>query len=167
MSLDWGPNTVFFAARWWARQISPGLAAEGCFGPEKVLRVRYEDLLAAPESELKKICRFSGIAYTDAMHTASGFRLPAYTAAQHGRLETGRLDQDRAHGWRQALTPEQIALFEYATGDLLTYLGYRLENAWPAAPRPAALAAAGVGEALQWTKNRVRRLLRKRRHLRP
>ncbi len=166
MPLDWGPNTVFFAARWWARQLAQGLAAEQYFGPEKVRRIRYEDLVAAPEAEMKAICRFVGIEYVPAMRTASGFRLPSYTADQHRRLRAGRIDPERANGWRNTLRSNQIELFEYITGDLLTYLGYRLDNPWPSAPAPAAIVAAWVEEAFRWTTNRVRRWVRKRRLLR-
>jgi hypothetical protein len=164
--LDWGPSTIFFAARWWARQLSPGLAAEQYFGPKRVLRVRYEDLLAAPEAELKKICRFAGIEYVDAMCSASGFRIPRYTASQHSRLDSGKIKKSRACRWRKVLAPKQVAVFEYATGDLLAYLGYRLEQDWPARPPSASLIAEGVRESVLWMRNRVRRRKRKRRHLR-
>lgn len=164
---DWGPNTVFFAAKWWMQQLSLGLAAEQFFGPKKVMRVRFEDLVSSPKTELKRICRFAGLEYIDALCNANGFRVPRYTAVQHQRLLAGGVNKNRAYDWKYALTKKQITLFEFVTGDLLPILGYALENPWPAAPSPFVLAMTGAWEALFWLRNRVRRFLRKRRFLRP
>ena len=166
LPLDWGPNTAFFAAEWWSRCLSPGLAAEKRFGPEKLLRVRYEDLAASPRAVLKRICRFADIDYVERMEEASTFRVPAYTAAHHHRLFSGRIDRRRVRAWRSLLTPRQIERFEYGAGDLLDYLGYEPDHRWPAAPSVSERAAIAGREALLQIANRLRRSMRKRRHLR-
>lgn len=165
LPLDWGPNTVYFAAKWWMQKLAPGLAAEHFFGPARVIRVRYEDLLADPESELKRICRFAGIQYSDKMAGVSGFQVPQYTAGQHSRLLSGEIDKGRAGSWRQALTQKQITLFEHAAGDLLSFLGYDLIDRWPAIPSNTLLAREGTTEILCRLKNYRRKFIRKRRSL--
>jgi hypothetical protein len=166
MPLDWGPNTAYFAARWWARNLAHGLAAESFFGPEKVLRVRYEDILIEPSAELKRICRFAGVEYDEKMPSATGFQVPLYTTEQHRWLLTGKVAKGRAAGWRQVLTEKQVALFEASAGDLLTFLGYDRRYRWPARPSNALLAKEGAVDLLYRLMNYLRKFRRKRRFVR-
>jgi hypothetical protein len=122
LPLDWGPNTTIKSVHWWIEKLAFGLAAEARW-PERVTRVRYEDLLRDPEAELRRICAFAGIAYDPAVLEATGFRVPAYTAGQH-QLVGSRIDSGRAEAWRQKLRPRQIEGFEAVARDVLTYLGY-------------------------------------------
>jgi hypothetical protein len=125
MKLDWGPNTVNNAAHWWIEKVANGLAVESFFGEDRVLRVRYEDLIRKPEFELRKISDFIEIDYEKDMINASGFRLPDYTAKQHS-LVGGGLDLGRLRAWENELTPRQIEIFEDLAGNMLECLGYHL-----------------------------------------
>ena len=44
MRLDWGPNTINNAARYWVEKVAYGLASEMYWGSHRVKRVIYEDL---------------------------------------------------------------------------------------------------------------------------
>ncbi|MEZ5166327.1 MAG: sulfotransferase [Acidimicrobiales bacterium] len=44
---DFGPSTLQQSARLWKQRVASGLALE-CLHPDRVTRVRYEDLLRAP-----------------------------------------------------------------------------------------------------------------------
>ena len=60
LPLDWGPNNTLHAAEYWLAHTAPGLAAESELGAERVLRVKYEDLVSQPESALQRIASFAG-----------------------------------------------------------------------------------------------------------
>lgn len=125
LPLDWGPNSIIKAARWWMRMTSFGLAVEKTLGPELVMRVKYEDLVLQPEATMRAISQFSGIDYQPAMLQATGFNLPSYTTHQH-QLVGNKPDTAVVTRWEQKLTTRQIEIFEHQTRDFLTYLGYPL-----------------------------------------
>lgn len=125
MALDWGPNSIIKASRWWMRMVSFGLAAESALGPERVQRVKYEELVTNPEGVLRPLCDFLAITYQPEMTQAAGFTPPRYTTNQH-TLVGQQPDTRLTSRWQQKLTPRQIELFENQTRDYLTYLGYPL-----------------------------------------
>jgi hypothetical protein len=124
LPLDWGPNTVDEAARWWMEHVAFGLAAESWGGARRVLRVRYEALVVRPETVLAELAAFLEIDYQSAMVEARGFRVPEYTAQQHS-LVGQRPDASRVNGWEKSLTPRQVEIFESITGGMLEYLNYQ------------------------------------------
>jgi hypothetical protein len=123
LPLDWGPNSVIKAARWWMRMVSFGLAAESVLSPEQIIRVRYEDLVLHPEETLQTLCQFLGIDYLPQMLDATGFRPPRYTNQQHTLI--GRSANSAAiNRWQERLSPRDIEIFENLTRDFLVNLGY-------------------------------------------
>lgn len=125
MKLDWGPNTINVAASWWTQAVAHGLAAESCFGAERVKQVRYETLIVKPEETLQDICAFLQIEYQPEMVDGTGFKVPAFSSQGH-TLVGRKLEADRATAWQQELTPRQIEIFESLAGNLLRCLGYDL-----------------------------------------
>jgi hypothetical protein len=125
LPLDWGPNTALVAGRWWVDRVRSGLASEAIWGPERVLRSRYEDLLSDPQGELERVCAFLGLDYDPAMLRGDGFRPPRYSEAQH-ELVGAPPDPKRAEAWRTALADRAVADVEVAAGPLLEDLGYPL-----------------------------------------
>lgn len=125
MPLDWGPNTIIKAARWWIRMTSFGLAAETLLGPERIMRVKYEDLVLTPQPTLQRLCDFLGMEYQPEMTKATGFNPPRYTNRQHTLIGT-EPDPRLATRWEMRLSLRQIEVFENLTRDFLSYLGYPL-----------------------------------------
>ena len=122
LPIDWGPNTTRDATRWWIERLAFGLAAEHKW-PERVLRVRYEDLIRDPVAELGHICRFTGLTYDPSMLETTGYRpLPDFDTAN--ALIGSGIKTARADAWRTSLSPLQIEGFEAIARDLLCYLGY-------------------------------------------
>jgi hypothetical protein len=136
MGLDWGPNTVVTAAKWWVDYVTRGLAAESVYGPERVKRVVYEDLVSEPEGTLREVCDFLGIDYLPEMVDGRGFDVPRFTAAQHA-LVGQRPNIDRLQAWRRALRPRDVEIFESIAVDVLAGLGYEPVYGWRAR-RPTA-----------------------------
>jgi hypothetical protein len=125
MPLDWGPNIITKAAHWWLERVSFGMAAESCYSG-KVLRVGYEDLVSDTAGTMKRVCSFLGIDYDSQMEKADGFIVPPYIARQHS-LVGKPPDKSRLDAWKRQLTPRQVEIFEYYSGDMLSYLGYEYQ----------------------------------------
>ena len=133
LPLDWGPNSCRSAAMWWSRSVGAGALAEVAYGPGTILTVRFEDLVREPDSTLSAICQFSGIEYTSQVRSGGAFVIPKYTKGQHERVNKD-LDPSRLDAWREKLSKRDVEIFEYYSGDLLSYLGYRLETSFSPAP---------------------------------
>jgi hypothetical protein len=162
MPLDWGPNNPIAAAQWWTKYLAHGLALEAAF-PERVLRVRYERLVAEPEPALREICAFAGVDFDPAMSRGGGLRLSASTADQHALV--GKAPSPaRIDAWRAQLTPRQIELFEVEAGQLLPILGY--VPVYGDSPRPASPLATLVLDTAHRVRNLTINRLRKKRRRR-
>jgi hypothetical protein len=161
MPLDWGPNTAIKAARWWLDAVAYGLALETLLGEGQIVRVRYEDLVRAPEETLRRLCGYLGIDYQPHMVQADGFRPPRYTVRQHALIGKGP-HAGQATRWETRLTPRQVEIFESLTHDFLNCLGYPLRYGVKA--RPPSLAERGIAEAKELVQgqivNRIRWLVR-------
>jgi hypothetical protein len=160
MPLDWGPNEIDSAARRWAKRLAYGLAAESRW-PEKVIRVRYEDLVQDPPTVLQHLCEALSINYDPAMCRATGFQVPKYTAQQHALI--GRApDPARVHAWEKQLTSRQIEIFESITSELLESLGY-VPKFGPHARKMSRLESLTVGIRELYKKEFVNRRRKRRR----
>jgi hypothetical protein len=126
LPLDWGPNTIDGVAQWWTESVAYGLAAESWGGDQRIMRVRYEDVVLDFESTVKTLCSYLGLKYQPAMLKADGFKVPGYTTRQHSLV--GCVPQpSRVNAWEQSLTERQVEIFEAIAGELLRYLGYELK----------------------------------------
>jgi hypothetical protein len=164
MPLDWGPNSIVAAARWWVSSVSYGLAAESNLG-ERILRISYESLVRQPVSTCKRLVEFIGIEYDKAMAEGSGFMVPSYTARQHAYVGSAPR-VSRIDAWKQALSPRQVEIFESETGDFLRYLGYPLD--YRGLPRRTTVAEKARSTLVELvvgnTLKRMQHLRRQRRH---
>ena len=125
MSLDWGANTIDRAARSWSKRLSQNLNIESILGNERIIRVRFEDLVQNPEATLIRISQFLDIDYEPLMLQGSGFRVPSYTSKQHALVGKAP-DPSEADAWEKALRPRQVEIFENIAGEILSSLGYPL-----------------------------------------
>jgi hypothetical protein len=126
LDADFGSKTLGQAAIYWDRFVRAGRAVGARLGPDRYLEVRYEDLVAEPESVLSEVCAFVGIPYDAGMlryHERADRLVPSLSHNEHHRNlykppTTGLRD------WRRDLEPRDIAVFEALAGDLLDELGY-------------------------------------------
>ncbi len=164
LPLDWGPNDIIRAARWWTTEVALGLAMEATH-PDRVMRVRYEDLTTDPETLLRAAAGFTGLAYDPRMLKADGFVLPGYTQGQH-QLVGSAFDAGRNDGWKSALGPRQVEMFEATAGDLMDLLGYeRQHRGYPRSPSAADRLKATALTTWRMAANRRRYSQRIRRSL--
>ena len=146
------PNAKKHARRWRKRVRTAQRAGEKL--PGRYMELRYEDLIADPEPELRRICEFVGLDFDPAMlayHERAGERLgeidrdleagtenaedrerPLFRAED--RLDFHKLTKepprlDRVTKWKHEMPPEDIAEFERVAGVLLDELGYEVGEA--------------------------------------
>lgn len=122
--LDWGPNEIYSAAHTWQARIGYGYVAAAALGPERLLQLRYEDVVERTEPTMRVVARFLGVEFVPEMLSTTGLRLPRFTRYQH-RLIGEPPRSDRMEGWRKTLSRREIEIFESVVGDLLPLLGYR------------------------------------------
>lgn len=130
------------AARLWRGRILEARAQAARLEPGRYLELRFEDLIAAPEHELKRVCAFLELPFEPGMldyHQRAASRLGELGDRRdsEGRVAVPRARRLSIHAntarppdpaqsgkWRTGLTPAEVALFEREAGDLLTALGY-------------------------------------------
>jgi Sulfotransferase family len=105
---------------WWVRQIGDIL------GPSRYCEVKYEDLVAAPERELRRLCRFLDLEFAPEMlayHTNIDQSIPS-----EKRHIWPLIDQpprkENADKWRDQMSRGTRICFEKRAGSLLRELGY-------------------------------------------
>lgn len=103
---------------------------------ERVLAVRYEDLVRLPEETMRRVCDHVGVPFSADVVDDRPFRYAGADGTEkpetvvgedHHRYRAWQVNQPRFDGsgrWRQSLTPEQQALCHRIAGPLLADLGY-------------------------------------------
>ena len=125
-----GEKHVYHIARQWKSDQEKSLEVEQNIPTDRVINVKYRDLITDPESVLKKICYFLNVPFNQNMLD--------YFHAQES-LETARsgkmwqnLSQPIMAGnynkFLKELTPEEIRIFEKVAGDTLEKLGYTVTS---------------------------------------
>lgn len=151
-----GPAEVGRYARTWARAMRRHLAYERTLGPTRYLALRYEDLAAEPERELRRVCDFLGEAFDPAMldyprRRDRGYvdRERAWKALADTPVSTARIGR-----FRDGLTPREIRLCERSAGRMMGVMGY------DRAPGVRDRLSWRVGDAGQWALWRTMRWAR-------
>ena len=127
-------------------------------GHERVMLVRYEDLVTQPEATLGAVCAFVGLRYEPAMlrfhedprhwfgqtelQPADGVGEESHRVRRNWQVHQPLFDGRGV--WHTALTPADLTLFDRAAAGLMHELGY-YPDAWPrpAGRRPAEPEPAG------------------------
>ena len=121
-----GEKHVYHIARQWKADQEKSLEVEQKVPSDRFIKVRYRDLITAPESILKTICSFLNVTYSqnmlDYFHAEESIN-----AARSGRMWQN-LSQPIIKGnynkYLKELSPEEIEIFEIVAGDTLEKLGY-------------------------------------------
>jgi len=130
-----GPKHAYHLAGRWVQYLSAAEEAESALGVGAFLSVRYEDLVAEPETELRRICVFLKEDYSPAMlafHRGD----TAYPTDQRNMDNLRRpLLAGNTEKWRRQMTARDLRIFEALAGGQLDRYGY------PRAMREPRLAA--------------------------
>jgi hypothetical protein len=121
-----------FAAQW-RREVAGARRFGRVRAAGRYLELRYEDLVATPESELRAVCAFLGLELDSAMlgyhRDGEARQLP-----DHVRLAES---PSARRSWREEMAPRDAECFEAVAGKLLEELGYQRAH-----PRPSWRARA-------------------------
>lgn len=123
-----GEKHIYHIAKQWKAEQEASMQLAEKIGQNRVLKVRYEDLLHNPEFELQKICRFIGTEYNsiamDYYHSEESHKT-AHSGVMWENVEKPVIS-DNFNKFKKELTPAEIILFEQIAGDTLEKLGYPL-----------------------------------------
>jgi hypothetical protein len=165
VALSWAEQfsvPVVFAIRRWARRVSRGRSAGRVLGPGCYREIRYEDLVADPERELRRLCGFVGLDFDPAMlrYHERAERLLASMPDRH-RHERIALPLAPVRDWRSQMVREDVALCDLLAGDVLADGGYEPAGAPLSLRARARLARFDVADWPRRARREVRRLTRR------
>lgn len=109
----------------WLNAVTSCRQAARRLGPGRYHELRYEDLVAEPEKELRRLCDFLGEEYDPAM-TAPEEVVDAVVPAgfqQHGQIKAG-VNAGSVEKWRSELSTAEVTVLEAAAGRALRSYGY-------------------------------------------
>lgn len=121
-----GPKRVYPAAIRWARYMDEMQRMQDELGAERVLSLRYADLVAEPEANLKRVCDFLDEAY-DPQMLKYHRRDDNYMTDPRNRANLKQpVMKDNAGKWRRKMSLRDQRLFEAVAGEHLQRHGYPL-----------------------------------------
>lgn len=138
-ALPWGPNDPVALAGWWLHYVNAGLRLQYEF-PDRILQIRYEDLLQDSKPTLTKVCQFLGLQFSPRLLSAQRYSPPQYSKSQHALVGKPPA-AERATAWQEKLSARDQAYIELACGVLMRQLGY--DSAVPAIRKP-------LGSTVMW-----------------
>jgi hypothetical protein len=106
-------GSLYQAAEFWIAAERSWDALRSHLEPGRSIEVRYEELVAAPERELARLCAFIGVGYSEAM-----------LAYPEDARQYPPPDPSLARQWRTKLSPRETAVVEARTGALMSKRGY-------------------------------------------
>jgi hypothetical protein len=125
--IKWGGKNTLKIANDWRWQVMIGRKLGSMIG-EQYLEVRYEDLVADTEQELRRVCAFVGEAFDTSMlryHENAVGEMPTDSLAWHSKSVTAP-DASKMLAWKKLLPPSEPILFQEIAGDALREFGYEL-----------------------------------------
>jgi len=123
---DFGFDDLFECALAWREQVEWVRRIGAVLGPARYVEVRYEDLVAAPEAELRRLCAFLGVSWQPAMlEYHRDVRRSVPDSKRHiWPLLDKPPQQDNAGRWKRDLTRGQRIGFEKRAAAVLRATGY-------------------------------------------
>jgi hypothetical protein len=135
------PETAGQFACQWRAEIEAARAL-GARVEERYLEVRYEELVAEPAEQLRRISEHAGLTFDPAMLDYAGH---VDVSAKPHQQSLQREPTPGLRDWRSELSAADVAAFEEVAGDLLRELGYGAET-----------GTSSAGNArLAWYKARI------------
>lgn len=120
-----GIHTAESIAMLWERCLLDGLLAASRLGSGVVQQVRYEDLVTHPEAQLKDVCKFINVEYTDAMmnfHESEAAK--NLSQVEHHRNVAQPMFRSSVGRFRHVLDQHEITAIHEHLSVPMTCLGY-------------------------------------------
>ncbi len=128
-----GHKHLYFLAQSWAKEQELAMDFIQQIGPERGISMAYETLIAHPEQELRRICRFMGIPFRPEMLEFYHSKESQQTAASGAMWANVRkpILAGNTGKYRVEMFPDEQELFEAVAGSTLAKLGYPLHTTPP------------------------------------
>ena len=124
---SWGSRSVLRMTRRWCRVVDAAEKHLRSLPSDRFHVVRYEDLVADPETQLRSICEFLGETFEPEMlqfqkraAEERGFRVDEVWKEK----TLSAVDPGRAELWRTGLSPAEVRLIEGVAGSRMVRHGY-------------------------------------------
>jgi hypothetical protein len=128
--VPFGANNAWAAAHTWALGVRLGQEAERKY-PERVLTVRYEDVVADPQSQVTRLCEFLGLPFEEdmlAIERTDPSKIHKDQADWFTNVWAG-INTSAVGKWKTAMSPRDQRVFSSVAGDELKALGYEAVDA--------------------------------------
>ena len=164
LEVEWAPDSIVDAARFWRQRVEAGREAGRLLGPRRYAELRYEDFLADPGGNTRRICDFLELTFEGSMldYESNARAIIEQSDVPHRHQGLLRSPNKRDRDWRSRMKPHDVALFEAVSGPTLSSSGYeRRVDTIPASVRVSAGARLLVRK-LRGIPDRIRYELRPR-----
>lgn len=157
VALSWmqtwfGPRNILLAARLWADHVDKGLSFERSH-PDKVHRVKYEELIAQPENVLQSIADFLGLPVSASDLEQSSLGAVALIGGHSHMVNLGKsTDSENFQKWRARMSSTDLSDFEAVAARQLQALGYNLASEPPARLTASSRARLFVAQCLDFAR---------------
>ncbi len=103
----------------WKEAVSTAAEAKKIYG-DRILTVRYEDLVISPEATIRGICEFTGLEFQPEMLQVGWVNTTSRTSenASEG-ISTAALEK-----WKRTLTPEEVFICQQVLAEQMRQLDY-------------------------------------------
>lgn len=145
----WYPSLLDAGMRW-RYAITAIERATPRLGPERILAVRYEDLVADPALWTRQICDFLHLPFDERMlrfHETAPQQVPEGSKAWH-QSTLQPISNSRIGLWKQRYRPEEVGLIEIACKREMRRWGYQ--------PEGRSLTPANLGRLAGWQMSYLR-----------
>ena len=125
-----GEKHIYQLAHQWRKDQEMADYYVNKYGPARAIRVRYEDLLNEPANEIRKICAFLKVPYTDRVFNYYNSD-ESWLAAKSGEMWVNLIKpiiRNNYNKYRSGLDRSEIEIFEAIAAHLLKDYGYRTET---------------------------------------
>jgi Sulfotransferase family len=144
VEMGWAGN-VFDGAKWWLDAESEWAEFQRSLARDRWIEVRYEDLIANSEAQLRRVCALIGVPFSERMFDyteSSSYSLP---------------DPTQASKWRRKVPPRDLELLEARIGAQLAARGYELSCTVPPRIGPGRVKWIGWRSRVKLLQRKIER----------
>ncbi|WP_424940762.1 sulfotransferase family protein [Aliiroseovarius sp. S253] len=123
-----GEKSFYHIARQWRAEQEKALELGRKLSADRFISIAYSDLIARPESELRRLCDFMNVQFYPDMLEFHKSREAASTsvAGQMWSNVQKPVMSQNTNKFMREMSPQDIAVFEAVAGDILDRMGYPL-----------------------------------------
>lgn len=129
---------IVLATLMWRAAANAAILANKKHGPDRVRIVRYEDVIATPETTTRDVVRWLGIDYSSDL-----LSVPLHNSSTMGTDHSAGISTAPQNRWRKVLSEREIGIIQKVAEPGLTGAGFELLDV-KAGPVTMALAYAGL-----------------------